>query len=110
MALVVDGDVVPGPPWDFVPAAVDLVCGYTREEYRGLGIPVPSPLDLAAVATRLGLDAAAHAAAGGRTWLYDFAWQGPKGLRASWTAFAATGDPGWPRFDPDGRHTHAWRA
>lgn len=177
-APVIDGDVVPGPPWEVVPAAVDLVCGYTHDEFRGLGIPVPSPLDLAAVAARLGVDAAgyraahpgaadadlfaemlsdvlmripttltaeAHARAGGRTWLYDFAWQGPMGaghgvdvpftfgnadsryaarligsppppgfadlsarLRTSWTAFAATGDPGWPRFDPDARHIHVW--
>lgn len=175
-APVIDGDVVPGPPWEVVPAAVDLICGYTHEEFRGLGIPVPSPLDITAVAARLGVDAAgyraatdadlfaemlsdflmripttrtaeAHAAAGGRTWLYDFAWQGPMGaahgvdvpftfgnadsryaarligsppppdfadlsarLRTSWTDFAATGDPGWPRFDLAGRHIHVWAA
>ena len=26
-------------------------------------------------------------------------------VRAAWTAFAATGDPGWPPYDPRGRHT-----
>ena len=26
-------------------------------------------------------------------------------VRAAWTAFAATGDPGWPAYDPRGRHT-----
>lgn len=90
--------------------------------------------------------AEAHATAGGRTWLYDFAWQGPvlgachlvdvpftfgradtpqaarllgspppaefaalsERLRAAWTGFAATGDPGWPRFDPVHRRTRIW--
>ncbi|WP_372462273.1 carboxylesterase family protein [Nonomuraea glycinis] len=81
--------------------------------------------------------AEAHAGAGGRTWLYDFAWRGPAGathgidvpfvfglpetryaarflgspppagfaalperIRTAWTLFAATGDPGWPRYEP----------
>ncbi|GIH92383.1 carboxylesterase/lipase family protein [Planobispora siamensis] len=90
--------------------------------------------------------AEAHARAGGRTWLYDFAWQGPvlgaghgvdvpftfgngdnrfaarflgspppagfaalsERIRTAWTSFAATGDPGWPRFDLDRRMTHVW--
>jgi para-nitrobenzyl esterase len=26
-------------------------------------------------------------------------------VRAAWTAFAATGDPGWPAYDPPARHT-----
>jgi para-nitrobenzyl esterase len=26
-------------------------------------------------------------------------------VRAAWTAFAATGDPGWPAYDPHERHT-----
>ena len=26
-------------------------------------------------------------------------------VRAAWTAFAATGDPGWPAYDPRERHT-----
>jgi para-nitrobenzyl esterase len=26
-------------------------------------------------------------------------------VRAAWTAFAATGDPGWPTYDPHERHT-----
>jgi len=90
--------------------------------------------------------AEAHAKAGGRTWLYDFAWSGPtlgachsidvpftfgtsdtpysalllgtpippdfeplsEALRESWTAFAATGDPGWPEFTLDEPHTRTW--
>lgn len=90
--------------------------------------------------------AEAHARAGGRTWLYDFAWRGPAlgaahgidvpfvfGLprtryaarflgsepgeefaalsaqvRAAWTSFAATGDPGWPRFTPQRPLTRVW--
>jgi para-nitrobenzyl esterase len=26
-------------------------------------------------------------------------------VRAAWTAFATTGDPGWPAFHPHNRHT-----
>jgi para-nitrobenzyl esterase len=29
-------------------------------------------------------------------------------IRKAWTTFAATGDPGWPRFDPEVRHTRIW--
>ena len=83
--------------------------------------------------------AAGHAAAGGRTWMYEFAWRSPNhGLGAchalelgfvfdtltaepdglagpnppqpladrmhrAWVRFAATGDPGWKRFDPSAR-------
>ena len=92
--------------------------------------------------------AEAHARAGGRTWLYDFAWRGPTlgachcvevpfvfgngdnrfaalflgsppptdfpalsaQVRTAWTSFAATGDPGWPRFDPADRRTRIWDA
>lgn len=90
--------------------------------------------------------AEAHATAGGRTWLYDLAWQSPplgachtldvpltfgaaagphaarllgspppadfavlsEHIRTSWTAFASTGDPGWPRFDLEARITRIW--
>ncbi|GAA3148094.1 carboxylesterase family protein [Planomonospora alba] len=90
--------------------------------------------------------AEAHAAAGGRTWLYDFAWRGPvlgaghgvdvpftfgngdgrfaarflgsppptdfpalsERIRTAWASFAATGDPGWPRFDLRARLTRIW--
>ncbi|GAA4592499.1 carboxylesterase family protein [Planotetraspora phitsanulokensis] len=90
--------------------------------------------------------AEAHARAGGRTWLYDFAWRSPafgachaldvpfafgdgdspmaawllgspppadfavlsEHIRRAWTAFAATGDPGWPRFDLQDRRTRIW--
>ncbi|MFD1939173.1 carboxylesterase/lipase family protein [Nonomuraea mangrovi] len=114
---VVDGDLVTGPPWEAMREGagreVDLICGFTHEEYRGIAPGFdPSGVDLAAVAAAIGLgqDAAdayraahpgrgdadlfvvmmsdalvrmpttrvaeAHARAGGRTWLYDFAWQG----------------------------------
>jgi para-nitrobenzyl esterase len=29
-------------------------------------------------------------------------------IRAAWTAFATTGDPGWPRFDLQHRRTRIW--
>lgn len=31
-------------------------------------------------------------------------------LRRSWTAIAATGDPGWARYEPAGRTTRLWSA
>ncbi|MEV4611469.1 carboxylesterase family protein [Kitasatospora sp. NPDC049258] len=236
---VVDGVTVVDQPWRAVRSgaarSVELICGYTRDEFtmfameRGMikmGVadlartlptvlwmagrqlrdkdrPAPAPhprrhrpkgraaragLDLAAVAGHLGLapDAAdryrraypghtdpqlytvmysdalfrmpttwlaqAHAEAGGRTHLYEFAWQSPvwrgvlgavhtidlsvtfgnpdsplasfvlgrsapeeyytlsKRLRASWTAFATSGDPGWPRFTADHPVARIWDA
>jgi carboxylesterase type B len=183
---VIDGELVTGPPWaairDGEGRGVDLICGFTHEEYRMFapGTDLPD-IELRAVTTSLGLgeDAAtdyraaypdrtdddlfivlmsdalfrmpstwvaeAHARRGGRTWLYDFAWQGPLGachmidvpfafgngdnpmaalslgspppadfgplskrIRDAWTAFAATGDPGWPRFDLEHRRTRLW--
>ncbi|GGQ82976.1 carboxylesterase/lipase family protein [Couchioplanes azureus] len=114
---VVDGDLVTGPTWAALATGVsrdvDLICGYTHEEYRGMGPPPPPGVDLDAVAHAIGLPrqaadayrraqpsaadaelfttmlsdalvriptirtAEAHAAAGGRTWLYDLAWPGP---------------------------------
>ncbi|MEO3786524.1 carboxylesterase family protein [Actinocorallia sp. B10E7] len=115
---VVDGELVTGQPWtgigEVAARRVELVCGYTREEFRGLfpGPPPPGvgPADVAA-SLGLGPDAVAayreaypgaddaglfmvmmsdavvrvptmrvaeaHARAGGRTWLYEFAWRGP---------------------------------
>jgi para-nitrobenzyl esterase len=29
-------------------------------------------------------------------------------IRASWISFAATGDPGWPRFRAEHRRTRLW--
>lgn len=91
--------------------------------------------------------ARAHSGAGGRTYLYEFAWaaartsgachgldvpfafgipDGPLGsdlfgpaapagfddlsaaIRAAWTSFATTGDPGWPRYQPDDWLTRIW--
>ncbi|WP_260640278.1 carboxylesterase/lipase family protein [Streptomyces angustmyceticus] len=183
---VIDGDLVTGQPWAALDTGagrdVDLVCGFTHEEYRGQG-PAPAAgvdLELVTEAVGLGKEAAtayrrahpgltdtdlftvvlsdalvrmpttrvarAHARAGGRTWLYDFAWQGPTlgaahgidvpfvfgnatsrfaarflgspspadfadlsgHLRAAWTAFAATGDPGWPRFTLEQPTTRVW--
>lgn len=91
-----------------------------------------------------------HGAAGGRAYLYEFAWASPmRGgalgachgidvpftfgvadsgiarslvgsqvssdfetlsaeLRAAWTSFAATGDPGWPRYETTDRLTRVW--
>lgn len=165
---VLDGEVVTGPPESCVRADVDLVCGFTAREFRGLNIP---PADVRGAAAAFGVDpgpylsaadpfadlisdalvrvptvrvALAHAATGGRTWLYEFAW-GESGhgvdvpftfgvasgryaermlgtpvpdsfaplsaaLRASWTTFAATGDPGWPRFTERARTTRRWSA
>lgn len=160
---VVDGSLVPSSPWAAVRAEVDLVCGFTHEESRAFGtfegmtmFDAVSAVGLPVSAVDAYLDfddpvheamsdglirmpttrvAAAHAAAGGRTWLYDFAWRGPLGaahgvdvpftfgvpasrfaarligspppaefealssaVRASWTSFAASGDPGWPEY------------
>jgi para-nitrobenzyl esterase len=185
---VIDGDLVTGPPWAAIQAGagrnVDLICGFTHEEYRGHSQrPVPSGFELEIVAGALGLEgdsaaaayrrahpgsadadlfvvmlsdalmrmpttwvAEAHTRAGGRTWLYDFAWQSPtigaghgidipftfgngnsrfaarflgspppadfgplsEQIRVAWTSFAATGDPGWPRFDLEHRRTRIW--
>ncbi|SEK66828.1 carboxylesterase/lipase family protein [Nonomuraea pusilla] len=181
-APVVDGEFVTGPPWTAAAAApgVDLVCGHTAEEARGMPGPDLTGADPDAVAAALGLGSAApyraahpgapdaelftlmlsdalvrlptlrvaeaHARAGGRTWLYEFAWRGPSlgachgvdvpfvfgapstryaarllgspppagfeelsGLvRAAWTGFAATGDPGWPAFHPDRPAVRVW--
>ncbi|GAA2489331.1 carboxylesterase family protein [Streptomyces longisporus] len=186
-APVIDGDLVTGPPWTALRSGsgrdVDLICGFTHEEYRGQGPLPPAGVDLAVVAEAVGLDrdaadayrrvclglgdvdlftvmlsdalirmpttwvAEAHAGAGGRTWLYDFAWRGPalgaahgvdvpfvfgnatsrpaarflgspppadftdlsESIRTSWTSFATTGDPGWPRFTPDHPTTRTWQ-
>jgi carboxylesterase type B len=187
-APVVDGDLVTGPVWAALREGagqdVELVCGFTHEEFRGQGAPPPPDVDLAIVAEAIGLEkqsvddyrrahphlsdpdlftvmlsdalvrmpttwvAEAHARSGGRTWLYDFAWQGPTlgaahgvdvpfvfgttatrpaarllgsppptecaalsgHIRTAWTSFAATGDPGWPRFTPDSPTTRVWDA
>jgi carboxylesterase type B len=55
---VVDGDLVTGPPWETVDAGVDLICGFTHEEYLG---QVPG-VGLEAIAGALGLDAGTAAA------------------------------------------------
>ncbi|WP_433326048.1 carboxylesterase/lipase family protein [Spirillospora sp. CA-294931] len=168
---VVDGDLVTGPPWESLGGKdVDLICGFTHEEYR----LYPRGGELAAMDKAAAYRAAhpetsdpelftmlmsdmlfrmpstwvaeAHAASGGRTWLYDFAWRGPefgachtvdvpfvfgngdtrmaarvlgspppadfaplsKRMRDAWTSFAATGDPGWPRFEAGSRVTRVW--
>ncbi|GAA3200759.1 carboxylesterase family protein [Actinocorallia longicatena] len=112
VAPVIDGDLVTGPPWAVPDPGVDLVCGYTHEEYRSFGpVPPADEINLAGIAAALGLPAEAaavyaaaepdpsaafvalmsdalvrvpttrlaeeHAAAGGRTWLYDFTWRSP---------------------------------
>ncbi len=179
---VIDGDLVTAPPWEAAgDRDVDLICGFTHEEYRLFTIGTDlSEIDLADVAAVLGLGgeavdayraehpddagafvamlsdalfrmpstwvAEAHARAGGRTWMYDFAWRSPvlgachtldvpftfgnadtpmaarllgspppgdfealsERIRSAWTGFAATGDPGWPRYDLEHRRTRVW--
>ncbi|MDN3354348.1 carboxylesterase family protein [Actinomadura sp. DC4] len=175
---VVDGDLVTGPPWAVAGREdTDLICGFTHDEFEGLGGPAPPGAALEAVAASFGLGgdayrraypgrtdtglvsvllsdalmrmpsirvAEAHARRGGRTWMYDFAWRSPAAghgidvpfvfgngdgryaarflgspphpgfgplserMRAAWTGFAATGDPGWPTFDLDRRRTRIW--
>lgn len=182
-APVIDDDLVLGRPWEIPPdPAVDLLCGFTHQEFRlfaqGMDLAAfeleyvaehAGPGKQAADAYRAAFPgrpdselmvtlmsdavfrlpstwtAEAHARAGGRTWLYDFARPGRLGachsvdvpyvfghcdnrfavgllgpqpvgfeelsgqVRAAWTGFAATGDPGWPRFGPD-RVTRVWDA
>ncbi|MFG1944756.1 carboxylesterase/lipase family protein [Nonomuraea sp. NPDC048826] len=66
-APVVDGDLVTAPPWEAIAGGaargIDLVCGFTHDEYRGFPPPPgPGRIDLAAVVTRFGLSPAAAAA------------------------------------------------
>ncbi|MET8007898.1 carboxylesterase family protein [Nonomuraea glycinis] len=177
-APVIDGDLVTAPPWqalrDGRAGHLDLLCGFTHDEYAGT---IPAGVGPEPVAARFRLDAEAartyrvaypddavgtlmsdalvrmpttwtaeaHAGAGGRTWLYDFAWRGPAGathgidvpfvfglpetryaarflgspppagfaalserIRTAYTLFAATGDPGWPRYEPGPGTTRIW--
>ncbi|GGW68988.1 carboxylesterase/lipase family protein [Streptomyces xantholiticus] len=119
-APAIDGNLVTAPPWQALADGrarhIDLLCGFTHDEYRGFPPTAdPARVGLAATAAQFGLapDAAlayraaypdsaaaelftilmsdalvrmpttftaeAHARTGGRTWLYDFAWQGPIG-------------------------------
>lgn len=64
---VIDGDLVTGPPWaamrEGAGREVDLICGFTHEEYRGIAPGFdPSGVDLDAVAEAVGLGADAAAA------------------------------------------------
>ncbi|MGN6611518.1 MAG: carboxylesterase/lipase family protein [Angustibacter sp.] len=64
---VVDGDLVPGPPWTALEGgragAVDLVCGFTREEFRGMAPTGDlSAASLTDVVAAVGLDEASVAA------------------------------------------------
>ncbi|MEU3166724.1 carboxylesterase family protein [Streptosporangium sp. NPDC006930] len=59
-APVIDGDLVTAPPWqalaDGCARHIDLLCGFTHEEYRGFPPQAdPERIDLAVVATRFGL-------------------------------------------------------
>lgn len=189
-APVTDGELVTDTPWALLRRGlgrdVDLIAGYTTDEYTLFSLTRSAPRDLGRFAKALGLDGAAldayraaypdldahglftvmssdnvfrmpstwvaeaHAAAGGRAWLYEFAWRSPAmdgllgaghavdvpftfgntegpfaemvlgspvpddfaelsaRLRAAWINFAATGDPGWPAFTPDGAQTRVW--
>ncbi|QKW34418.1 carboxylesterase/lipase family protein [Actinomadura sp. NAK00032] len=181
---VLDGALLARRPEDAIAAGagrdVDLLIGYTSEEFRfflmptgladqltddvvglvtaGMGVPAGLPGAyrdrypemtagelMATIITdhlfRIPANraAAGHAASGGRTWMYEFAWRSPNhGLGAChalelgfvfdnltaeaeglagpnppqaladrmhrhWVDFAATGDPGWERFDPSAR-------
>ncbi|GAB7038342.1 carboxylesterase/lipase family protein [Catenuloplanes sp. NPDC020197] len=143
---VVDGDLVPAPPWE-LDLGVDLLAGFSHREWRTMG-PVPAgdhpdlvryreiyPEDpggelMSDVVFRRPTTRTVERNGG---WLYDFAWRGgghgsevpfvfgngdnrfaarhlgsppapefgplSAAMRASWTGFAATGDPGWPRYD-----------
>ena len=63
---VVDGDLVTGQPWTALEAGagrdVDLVCGFTHEEFRGQGAAPDAGVGLEAVAQAVGLDKQAAAA------------------------------------------------
>ncbi len=181
---VLDGTLLARRPEDAIAAGagrdVDLLIGYTSEEFRfflmptgladqltdevvglvttGMGVPAGLPGAyrdrypemtagelMATIITdhlfRIPANraAAGHAASGGRTWMYEFAWRSPNhGLGAChalelgfvfdnltaveegltgpnppqaladrmhrhWVDFAASGDPGWERFDPSAR-------
>jgi para-nitrobenzyl esterase len=180
---VVDGDVLPAPPWSAVPRDVELLIGHSRDEYSLLAAELPGIADadvdplierlsptpgasryraafpeLAGNALREtvlsdwlyrmpALHLAEAAAAGGaRVWLYELRWGfGPFGashgldtllvfgttdvrgevtaagpaalartrqlaetMRADHLVFAATGDPGWPRFHRRDRLTRVY--
>ncbi|MCF2526250.1 carboxylesterase/lipase family protein [Yinghuangia soli] len=189
-APVLDGDVVTGTPWSVLARGVrrdvDLVVGYTTDEYRLFADQLESLGSLSAAVAAAALDdaaagayrqaypglddralavvlrsdavfrmpstwlAEAHASAGGRAYLYEFAWPSPvmdgvlgachaidvpfvfgnadgafgamllgtppppafgelsRLVREAWTAFAHTGDPGWPAFTPAGAKTRMW--
>jgi carboxylesterase type B len=71
---VIVGDLVTGPPWTALPAGarleVDLICGFTHEEYKGIGPePTGAGIDLATVTEVIGLGAKAASA-------YRAAWPG----------------------------------
>ncbi|WTW99747.1 carboxylesterase family protein [Streptomycetaceae bacterium NBC_01309] len=116
-APVLDGELVTDTPWSVLRTGarrdVDLMAGYTTDEYNLFAIQREVPADLGAVAKRMGLDegalaayraadpglddrglytllfsdlvfrmpsvwvAEAHATAGGRAFLYEFAWRTP---------------------------------
>lgn len=116
-APVLDGEVVTDAPWSVLRSGarrdIDLMAGYTSDEYSLFSIQRDVPADLGALVLRMGLDdwameayrtanpglderglytlvfsdqlfrmpsvwvAEAHATAGGRAFLYEFAWRTP---------------------------------
>jgi para-nitrobenzyl esterase len=67
--------------------------GETLGACHGLGVPLTfGTLDAGAAAFLIGEPTPESSALSTR-------------VRAAWTAFAATGDPGWPAYDPSERHT-----
>ncbi|WP_432584632.1 carboxylesterase family protein [Streptomyces sp. HD1123-B1] len=63
---VVDGELVTGQPWTALEAGagrdIDLVCGFTDAEFRGMGPAPAAGVDLERVAEAVGLDKAAATA------------------------------------------------
>jgi para-nitrobenzyl esterase len=136
-APVVDGDVLPATPWAALSSGagreVNLLVGHTRDEWklflvmngRAGGI-TQEETSRALSVFGPGQDAS--------TWrvpwprpaaaVRDFgaslgpllfgpepskeAYAAAAQIRATWTTFAATGDPGWPAYDPEQRTTQVF--
>jgi para-nitrobenzyl esterase len=137
-APVVDGEVLPATPWQALAAGrgrgVPLITGHTRDEYRlflALGGQLGAIGEEQAARSLRALgpgpdgELAYRAAFPGASAesLYELAWAAPAndGLLGAChgldgplvfgnldEGFAATGDPGWPGYDPGERLTHVF--
>jgi para-nitrobenzyl esterase len=180
---VVDGDVVRDQPWRGLRGEVDLMTGFTRDEYRFFAMAMNedlSAVDVSGVAAAHAVPLDAYRAAypgasdadlyiliqsdaffripstwcaeehPGRSWCYELTWPTPvfggalgachlldvpltfgnfhgptaamlfgdsvppeavglaQEIRTSLTAFAATGDPGWPQYRKGEALTRIW--